>query len=472
MAEIVAEIDIPQPGLRSVTLDDINRTELCVSQLMAGPLVRELEQRPDVPALALTPMVAIITRGLGKQDRGQFVELALNRFNSANDPVTAALYLSLVFSFDAPAATAALLAKLESLDLSEQTQLVQAVLPHLFGDEMFRCVNVPTALPFSSLERLVMIAFRTIRVEEDHNRPSGIVFSPDGRDNAERARGAAFKMLVDTPGRATFEALHRLAEIPGFPIPASRLRDMAVERAAYDSETAPWRPADPMAFEKTFETAPSTAKDLQLVMLRRLADIQHDLLHSDFAQGQTVSALPDERSVQNWVAERLRLKQGRSYSVEREPHVVEEKEPDVRLRAKVTDASVPLEIKIAESWTLGQLESALVDQLCGRYLRAQDARHGVLLLVHLKSRPLGWSVPGESIFLTFAEVVAHLRTRAAQIAAASPKAPQPEIAVVDVSDSTDAAHVVPSEPARKSGRILRARRRDVTGNERSRIPSV
>jgi hypothetical protein len=131
--------------------------------------------------------------------------------------------------------------------------------------------------------------------------------------------------------------------------------------------------------------------------------------------------------VQNWVAERLRLKQGRSYSVEREPHVVEEKEPDVRLRAKVTDASVPLEIKIAESWTLGQLESALVDQLCGRYLRARDARHGVLLLVHLKSRPLGWFVPGESVFLTFPEVVAHLRTRAAQIAAASPKAPQPEI---------------------------------------------
>jgi hypothetical protein len=87
--------------------------------------------------------------------------------------------------------------------------------------------------------------------------------------------------------------------------------------------------------------------------------------------------------------------------VEREPHVADEKEPDVRLRAKVTDTSVAVEIKVPESWTVEQLEDALSDQLCGRYLRARDARHGILLLVHQKSKPKGWKDPDTGAFLSF-----------------------------------------------------------------------
>jgi len=140
--------------------------------------------------------------------------------------------------------------------------------------------------------------------------------------------------------------------------------------------------------------------------------------------------------VQVWMADRLRLKQGRSYSVERESHVVDEKEPDIRLRSKVTDASLPIEVKIAEKWTLEQLEEALADQLCGQYLRSNDARHGILLLVYLKPRPRGWPVGGQTTYLDFSRVVAHLRTLAARIAGESSDAPQPEIAVIDVSSRT------------------------------------
>ena len=114
-----------------------------------------------------------------------------------------------------------------------------------------------------------------------------------------------------------------------------------------------------MALEKQFDNAPISAADLELVAERRLADINHDLHHGDFAQGRTVKALGDERAVQRWVANELRNLQGRAYSVEREPHVVEEKEPDIRLRARTTDTSLPIEIKVAESWTLPKLEDAL-----------------------------------------------------------------------------------------------------------------
>jgi|RhiMetdeSRZDD1v2_1073273.scaffolds.fasta_scaffold187587_3 hypothetical protein len=224
-----------------------------------------------------------------------------------------------------------------------------------------------------------------------------------------------------------------MAEAGNFPVPASRLRALAHTRAAEDSEAAPWPAAEASAFEQTHEAAPRTPRDLQLLALRRFADLQHDLLHADFAQGATLSGLPDETAVQNWVADRLRLKQGRAYCVEREPHAVDENEPDIRLRASATDASVAVEIKVAESWSITELEEGLRDQLCGRYLRGRDARHGILLLVHQARRPRGWPDPDTGRFLTFAQAVERLRALAQQISGTLPDAPQPVIALLDVS---------------------------------------
>jgi hypothetical protein len=93
-----------------------------------------------------------------------------------------------------------------------------------------------------------------------------------------------------------------------------------------------------------------------------------------------------------------------------------------------------IEIKVAESWTLEDLEVALTDQLCGRYLRARDARHGILLLVHQETRHKGWQDTKTREFLTFNEVVRRLRARAARIAGTGQDAPQPEIAVLDVTN--------------------------------------
>jgi hypothetical protein len=99
---------------------------------------------------------------------------------------------------------------------------------------------------------------------------------------------------------------------------------------------------------------------------------------------------PDDAAVQSWVAGYLRERQGRSYSVERETRVVHEKAPDARFRAEASDASVAMEIKVMESWTLYQLEEALRDQLVGRYLRDRNHRHGILLLVRQRGRGKVW----------------------------------------------------------------------------------
>jgi hypothetical protein len=157
--------------------------------------------------------------------------------------------------------------------------------------------------------------------------------------------------------------------------------------------------------------------------------MEHELLNGEFSQGYTLASLDGEMAVQQWIGDRLSLKKNRSYTVVREAHVFEEKEPDIRFLKDPLD--VPMEIKVAESWSVGKLESALVDQLCGRYLRDSSARHGILLLVHQKVHR--WRNPRTRKGMSFPEVVAYLRKRADALCAKAGDRPRPVLSVFDVS---------------------------------------
>jgi hypothetical protein len=408
-----------------------------VAAAVFEPLFEELQLKPDFPPAPLSAVLEILSRGMTSDDaKARLAAIALDRFGSSPDEEAAALYLSAAFETDPVGAIEALTTRLDSLDQGAQARLGQRLLPRLFGELPFDRREDPPRLPFEVLERLIIVAFQTVRVEEDTVRPGGVVYSPDDRDRAQEARSNAFSQFANTPGRATFAALNRLAELRDFAVGPQRLRELALARAAQDSEHAPWPPSEPYALEQRFDVAPTTPRDLQETAARRLSDIQHALLHGDFAQGRTVKQLPNEKEVQKWVATELRNRQGRAYSVEREPHVVDEKEPDIRLRAKASDASLPIEVKVPESWSLAQLEQALKEQLAGRYLRAQDAKHGILLLVHKQARPHGW-VTADGSFLTFEQVVVHLRKIAEETAGSAHDAPQALIDVIDVSGVAD-----------------------------------
>jgi hypothetical protein len=244
--------------------------------------------------------------------------------------------------------------------------------------------------------------------------------------------------LTSIPGIATFDAIRRLIEDPAVSILRQQLGEHALRRAQMDSEFAAWSSNDVYAFEADFQQVPRTPSDLQRLVLSKLEDFQHDLLHAEFAQGPTLADRPLEVDVQNWMADRLDAEKGRSYSVERESHTVSEKAPDIRFRAKASDSIVAMEIKVAESWTLPELEDALRVQLVGQYLRDRVNRYGILLLVHQKPRVKGWQGPDGGM-LTFDRVVGHLQQLAKVIAAESPHAPQAEIAVVDVSKAKKGA---------------------------------
>lgn len=455
--EAASDLDNPTPGVHYQTLEDINRGAESLSRLMAPSLWRELQTRPDLNQLALRPLLPTLVRGLPEGDKGDFYTLVLARFQGVDDPQVSAQYLGAAYSINAHGATDALVAKLDRLGKAEKTALVERVLPQIFGSRWSRSELSATSLDLATLERLMLLAYRIVRIEEDRDRANKGVYSPDERDEAQEARSAAFKALVSMPGAATFQAILRLIDTPEFPIPASRLRALAYDRAAEDAEHTAWAAGEARQVEERFERPPVTDRELQLVALQRLEDLQHDLIHGDFQQGTTLSALPNEPAVQTWMADRLWHLRANAYSVAREAHVADEKEPDLRFAAKASDATVAVEIKVAESWTLKDLEDALVVQLCGQYLRAQGGRYGILLLVHQVPRPKGWELP-DGTYLDFEAVAQRLRGLAAAIRSESPTSPQPEICVVDVSSC--AKPVERRKPARK--RSVRTRTKTTT----------
>jgi hypothetical protein len=402
-----------------------------VKCLIAQELLEYLKSHTNVPSNPLAYVLEILNACTDANIRTQLLELAVARL-SDDDLDKASLYAGAAFAVDPDAAANAIERRLGQLSPANQTGLVERLLPLLFGDRGSPLAPYPKELPFSCLLKLVRLAYSTVRVSEDSNRPSGVAYSPDQRDRAEWARSAAFKKLTETPGRATYEALLELGRVPDFPIAPDHLKSLAMQRAAADAEHAPWLPEDAKTFESAKETPPKTPIDLKRLAANRLADLQHDLLNAAFAQGKTLKQQPNERAVQNWIAAELDHRKGISYSVERESHVVEEKEPDVTLRAKQSHASLPIEIKVAESWTFTQLQEALTEQLCGQYLRSREARHGILLLVHQQGRPMGWK-DESGAFMDFATVVQRLTEMANRIAAEGPDAAQPSVVVVDVS---------------------------------------
>jgi hypothetical protein len=414
--------------LHAVTYDD------GLASLLAPALLQDLEAGLIVPRGALSPVLQIIVNGLTEPERERFEQCVIAKFGQEPDVAVAVQYLAAMFSINPKAATSVFVAKATAVDEDLQTALVDQFLTACFGDSVSGTTFKPiTAPPADIIEELMLLSFKTHKQVSARRRPAGVVYQTNDADYADQARSAIFSRFVKTPGSATYHALRRLQQDSTFPVAPTRLGALAAQRAIEDSEAAPWPPGEAFAFEQSKETAPQTGKDLRSVLVGRIEDMQHDLLHDDFSQGQTLKGIHSEKEVQKWVADRLRLRQGRSFSVEREPHVVDEKEPDVRIRAKATDANVSMEIKVAESWSLAELDDALDAQLCGRYLRSDQARYGVLLLVHQKARPIGWEDKAAGRYLSFPQVVDRLRSRALAISGESHDSPQPEVAMLDVS---------------------------------------
>ena len=187
-ADLKRSVDVQRFGV----LQDIARADQAVAELMAPVVLAELE--PNAPAQMLSPAIDIVLRGR-RAEREQLKPLALARFDGVSNPAENSLYIGAAFAIDGEAATKAVFAKLDKLAPGEQPALVQRVLPARIWSPVFHDQPAIKHLSLDSLERLVHLAYQTIRSRKrKRSSRAGEVYSPDTRDDAEASARCSFCM--------------------------------------------------------------------------------------------------------------------------------------------------------------------------------------------------------------------------------------------------------------------------------------
>jgi hypothetical protein len=451
--ELRAEVLAQPPHEHLSVLQDVSHASEAIQRICAETLYQLLVQPPEIPLKARIKALEIL--GPLKHKSVELGNVLLQRSTTVNDVHVLAADLGGAFRLKPEQAVGALKNALARVPDNVRDELVISVLIDVAGDGWTKS-DIPDRLPFDSLTELMKIAFKHVWGHESL-RSTRVTFRKAGpsHHDAEQARNALVDALMRHSGLATYKMIKALPRFEHSPIDDSRARVLARERAERDAEFEAWRAGDLARFERDFKPTPRSSQDLCRLALAILENVQDDVLRADFQQGRILVGLKDEELVQNWVANSLQVRGTKRFSVERESHVAHEKEPDLRLRVSASQATTPIEIKVVESWTLPELERALIQQLIGQYLLDISHRWGILLLVHQKPRPRGWTRSGKKLSIT--SLVRHLQCLADKIAAKEPAAPQATVALIDVS-----ALYLPSKSSRQKHRRLRGAKRRKT----------
>ncbi len=228
------------------------------------------------------------------------------------------------------------------------------------------------------LRNLLPLVFKYVSPADDRMHEGA--YRPDSRDDAEYARSQLLQVLVNTPGREAFDALMALSLSPAFQHCSERIRTLAEQRAALDSNMAPWSPLQFHRFKDSFEVMPRTVRELHELVCNRMTEVKEKVEQGDFspkrAWRQDTAKSPDETIVQLGIADELSRLSREIYTVERESELENRRKPDIRIQQPGISEAIPLEIKIGDNWHYGELVHGIEEQLIKRYMRPRGATHG------------------------------------------------------------------------------------------------
>lgn len=283
-------------------------------------------------------------------------------------------------------------------DSGEADDLVKDLAVMLTNDYGGHCFNsrLQDYLRPAPLKRLVLLTYNHVRVEEDQHR-SG-VYTPNRRDHAQSARWKLVESLAAYPSRENYAALIALENelLPESSRKVMRhLARMCADKAA---ATAPWKTKDVLDFARTGTSVPRTDRELFYLALLRLDDVKFNLEQGDASVAALLKRAKDEPEVRAYFTDELRKASNGHYSVIPEEEMTDKKKPDLKFHAMTVDSTVPVELKIADNWSLADLKGQIHNQLIGQYLRAEETRYGVFLLVY-KGRKSYWKAhsPGQRV---------------------------------------------------------------------------
>lgn len=287
------------------------------------------------------------------------------------------------------------------------------MLGNLFGDRHSDAALNPKNERFTPdlLLRLTFFAYRQIRPQDDaqHEGPHSV----GPREQAEHARNALLTALLDSTGKAGWDAKLALASDSSFQHLRDRVIKLAEDKAAEEAEGPAFTDAQAVDVDRTGEASPATTEAMFTLLADRLDDLD-DLLLEDATPRETWAAITDERVIRREIARELRNRSSGVYTVDQEAATADEKETDIRFRAALTGQQAVIELKIGEkSRSARDLRDTLRNQLLAKYMAPHDCRAGCLLITLGKHR--SWEHPDTGAALDLPALIDFLNEEAAAI---------------------------------------------------------
>ena len=357
----------------------------------------------------------ILEEHLDGDFKKKVTDLAYNRFEAAIDKKRKFTWLIFLLCIDGNRGCELLkewITDLASLEQQKETMtnFCAALTDH--GNPRFR-LAVRDYERTEILGQLTPFIYQYIKVEED-TRHEG-VYSPGMRDHAQETRSHLLHVIYDTPGRSSYDILMNLSKTVTYGFSKDRMDYLAKERAALDAELEPWHGRDVAEFAVSAEKQPQSEADLYELALVRLDDLKMDIEEGDESEAALLQKATKETEIRTVFANRLKKSSRTRYTVGSEEELADASKTDIRLNAPQVSAPVPIELKIADKWTLAQLHERMENQLIGQYMLT--SRYGIFLVVHTggergKKR---WNDNDSKKMLSFAKLIGALKQHAAYL---------------------------------------------------------
>lgn len=390
--------------LNAIAYGPDNIKQLMLSELR--PLALNWDVGPHVPAAGgpLAQLLKIITQF--DRSGAALIDECERRFRL--DPANGGVWLHALAACDLPRAVRVMRSALADLPEDRRGTSGVAWIGALFGDDFHTRIPVRLDGDAAFLLELTKLAYEVVRREDDVHHDG--VYTPDERDDAERARNRIFTAVVQLPGGDAHRALLELAQHAQFAHIADRMRRLAHDRAAADSEPDPTKVEDVVAIDARLEAPPQTRDALFETMKARLDDIEFDLQNHDFDERPALRLIKKEQDIQPLLARKLQCAARGAYTVSREEEVAERKKTDIRLAATTFNGRAVIEIKLGDNWSVNELEEAISTQLLSQYLRHPDCSSGCLLVTYAGRK--GFQNPDDDKPMEFSAVIERLSVRA------------------------------------------------------------
>lgn len=231
----------------------------------------------------------------------------------------------------------------------------------LFGDRGRELNPKNLAISPQTILRLIRLAYHHVRPEDDQHHEGA--YSPDFRDDAQRARESILGALIEARGTGAWAAKLELANDPISFDYRDRFLALAEEAWANEVDGVGFTEAQALAFDQRSEAPPMTDEGMFLVMMDRIDDI-HDLLLRDISPREHWADIKKEHVMRREIARVLVNSERDIYRVNQEAVTADEKETDIRLKSTASEHQAVIELKLGENGYSGKvLRDTIKDQL-------------------------------------------------------------------------------------------------------------